>query len=571
MAPWWERYPARWEQEKQALHDRGISFESNPAAFAAGQLILRLTGFPAEQPIELHCTYPANYPYFPPMVVAPSLELRRHQTPGTKQLCLLDRGGDRWLPATDTLASLVVEKLPEVLASQPSEPDGDQIFEAKEGEPITVYLMPEPGSFVGFPSFSLEALGAHGILRIGMESLRPFRATTLEVTNANGQLVALSDAREQASYPGPLVIQGRWIKLPQRPACGDAAFYYQRAIELCPGLEQPAWQKPWGEKGPRIDLVALLFEDEMTWRGTAGNVIVVARTQEMGTDGKRGRVEKRLLRAELESRNNYFLRNPSAKSLNQGVVALVGTGSIGSPAAKLLAQAGVGTLRLFDGDIVEAGNTIRWEMGRTAAGHPKVFALLSMLASNFPYTKVESQFMKIGDPNQNAANSALLDAAIFKGSTCILDATASTRVNQYLAEMALFHRVPYVWMHATNGAWGGLVGIASPDPTRCCWMCHLYYLDDGTIEALPHAPDNDLVQPPGCLDPTFTGSQVDLTETALQATRVAIDQVTSSVTGGPPAYAWNIATLQLRDKLGRPQLPIWKSYMLPPHANCPNH
>ncbi|EQD33111.1 hypothetical protein B2A_13329 [mine drainage metagenome] len=102
-------------------------------------------------------------------------------------------------------------------------------------------------------------------------------------------------------------------------------------------------------------------------------------------------------------------------------------------------------------------------------------------------------------------------------------------------------------------------------------MCHLYYLEDGTIEALSRAPEDDLIQPPGCLDPTFTGSQVDLTETSLQATRVVMDQVMASVSGGQPAYTWSIATLQLRDKSGFPQLPAWKAYRLPPHANCPNH
>lgn len=571
MPPWWERFPARWEQEQQALRDRGISFEIDPAALAAGQLILRLTGFPAEHPIELHCTYPVSYPYFAPQVVAPSLELQRHQTPSTKQLCLLDRSGDRWLPATDTLASLLAEKLPEVLASQPDEPDGDQVFEAKEGEPITVYLNPEPGSFVGFPAFALEAVGERGSLRVGVEGFRPFRATTLEITNTNGQLIALSDARQQASYPGPQVVQGRWVRLPRRPSFGDAAFYYRLAIEACSDLAQPAWQKPWGEKGPRVDLVGLLFEDEMTWRGAAGNVIFVAKTQEWAADGKRGKVETRLLRAELESHGNYFLRNPSAQTLSPGVVSLVGTGSIGSPAAKLLAQAGVGTLRLFDGDVVEAGNAIRWEIGRAVAGFPKVQALHSMLAHNFPYTKVAPHFVRVGDPRLDPANSARLDAAIFSNTTCILDATASTRVNQYLAEMAQLHSVPYVWMHATNGAWAGLVGIASPDPARCCWMCHLFYLEDGTIEALPHAPDDDVIQPPGCLDPTFTGSQVDLTETALLATRVVIDQVTASLTGAQPSYTWNVATLRLRDERGHPQLPVWKSYVLPPHARCPNH
>lgn len=571
MAPWWERYPERWEHEQQALRDRGIAFEIDPAAFAAGQLTLRLTGFPADDPLDLRAIYPGTYPYFAPMVLAPSLTLRRHQTPSTKQLCLLDRGGDRWLPGTDTLASLLAEKIPEVLASQPGEPDGDQLFEAREGEPITVYLSPEPGSFVGVPTFALEALGPRGTMRVGVENFRPLRATTLELTNANGQLVALSDAREPAFYPAALVAQGRWIKLPRRPVCGDAAFYYQQAVALYPDLEQPQWQKPWGEQGPRLDLVALLFEDEMTWRGHAGNVIVVAKTQEMGPDGRRGKVEKRLLRAELESRDIYVLRNPTARCLSPGVVSLVGTGSIGSPAAKLLAQAGLGTLRLVDGDVLEAGNTIRWEIGRTAAGLPKVHALHSMLAHNFPYTKVEPTFAKLGDPGLDSINNAKFDAAIFKDATCILDATASTRVNQYLAEMARFHRVPYVWMHATNGAWGGLVGIASPDPTQCCWMCHLYYLDDGTIKALPHAPDDELIQPPGCLDPTFTGSQIDLSETTLLATRVVMDQVTASTTRLPPAFTWNVATLHLRDERGRPQLPTWTSYTLPPHAHCPNH
>jgi hypothetical protein len=206
--PWWERYPARWDHEQQALRNGGIPFEIDPAAFAAGKLVVHLHVDHSGRSIKLVATYPASFPYFAPMVVAPGLELPRHQTPGSKQLCLLDRGGDRWMPASDTLASLVLEKLPEVFASQPGEPNIEPIVEAREGEPITIYLQPELSSFVGFPAFDLGATEARGTLRIGMENFRPLRATVLEVINTSGRPVAFSDARQYVSYPAQQIAQG---------------------------------------------------------------------------------------------------------------------------------------------------------------------------------------------------------------------------------------------------------------------------------------------------------------------------------------------------------------------------
>ena len=111
MTPWWERDPARWESEQRALRDGGIQFEINPAVFAAGKLELRLKAPHDGQLVKLTAAFPATYPYFAPMVVAKDLALARHQTPDTKQLCLLDQGGERWRPQTDRLASLILEKL----------------------------------------------------------------------------------------------------------------------------------------------------------------------------------------------------------------------------------------------------------------------------------------------------------------------------------------------------------------------------------------------------------------------------------------------------------------------------
>ena len=106
-------------------------------------------------------------------------------------------------------------------------------------------------------------------------------------------------------------------------------------------------------------------------------------------------------------------------------------------------------------------------------------------------------------------------------------------------------------------------------------MCHLYYFDDPPaerkVEPPPSAPEED-IQPVGCLDPTFVGSQVDLVEVSLMGTRAVVDAVLRQ-TGAQEGsrYDWNLAVLELRDKNGNPQLPKWTPYRLPPHAKCPHH
>ena len=131
---------------------------------------------------------------------------------------------------------------------------------------------------------------------------------------------------------------------------------------------------------------------------------------------------------------------------------------------------------------------------------------------------------------------------------------------------------PYIWMHATNGAYGGLVGRVSSMQPDFCWMCHMHYLADGKIKSLAAAPEDAMVQAPGCLDPTFIGSQVDLTEVSLMGTRLVLDEVMTSVGAQKnSAYDWNVATLRLRDENGSPQLPQWIPYQLTRHESCPNH
>lgn len=577
MAKWWEENAARWELEKQALDAVGITFVEDQAALSCGALVLNLSMEWEGQPLRLVARYPTPYPYFPPMVVAPDLSLTRHQTPGTNQLCLLRHGGEQWEPATDTLAKLLVEQLPIIFAGQPGGPEENN--QGQEAEPITAFLDPEQESFIGFPAYTFDNLPTSGTFRFGLEHPAPLRGTVIEVLDNEGRSLFRSEARDETYYRECKVpiVTGRWIRIDERPPAVDAEAYYRLAIAMKPALQRPQWESIPSSNNFRLDMVALLFADELAWQATAGNVIVVSKSQQAAAGGKRTPVKPRLHRAELESRSNYFMRDPSADGLQKGCVTLVGAGSIGSPAAKLLAQGGIGFLRIVDHDILNAGNAIRWETGRSTAGLSKAAVLYQLLNANFPYTKVEAAQWRIGDPQMAAdARDPELYDQLFRNTHCLFDATASIPVNQFLSEMARARGVPYIWMHATHGGWAGLVGRAGTARTDFCWMCHLYYLNENRpgelqIPPLPHAPD-DQVQPPGCLDPTFIGAQVDLTEVSLMGTRLVRDEIlTRTGAQTTSAYDWNVAILQLRDESGRPQLPAWEPYTLPPHADCPNH
>ncbi|MUV13341.1 ThiF family adenylyltransferase [Noviluteimonas gilva] len=573
MTKWWELDPARWEREQQALEAAGITFEVDEGARSKGRLTLNLTKLWDGQPLRLVAHYPFNYPFANPMVVAPTLDLARHQTPGSKQLCMLRRNGEDWKPATDTLSSLIDQQLPRVFAGQPGQPEED--LNGKEAEPVTAFLHPQQGSFVGFPAFDISTLPDKGTFKIGLVQLNPLRGTVIEVLDQQGRVLFSSEARSRENFTKRPIVEGRWVKLAERPKVGDANDFLKLAAESDANLSRPAW-KPLPNTDVRIDLLALLFADELTWKGAEGNAIVVSRS--IGNKTKTvGSTDRALHRVELESRTNYFRRDPTAEGLQKGCVSLVGTGSIGSPAAKWLAQAGIGELRLFDHDVLDAGNAIRWELGRDYAGHHKVTVLHAVLSENFPYTTVVPTTLRIGDASSD--DMAWLDKAyegLVNGVTCLFDASASIGVSNYLSAFARHQGIPHVWMHASNGGWAGLVGRASGKPEDFCWMCHLYYLDDQDAEVkipkLRSAPESAEVQPAGCLDPTFVGAQVDLSEVSLMGVRVVMDEVLVHV-GAQPAtqYDWNVAVVDLRDEAGRPQLPKWTPYKLPRHAKCTNH
>lgn len=279
------------------------------------------------------------------------------------------------------------------------------------------------------------------------------------------------------------------------------------------------------------------------------------------------------LRSGSAGSNDLQARVPELWPLRDKSIAIFGVGCLGAPCALELARAGIAHLRLVDFDHVEPATVVRWPIGFTAAGLPKVVVLQHHIESNYPWTRVSPHPWRVGTvPLGERIDGPLeseLTQSIMNGASLILDATAELGVQQYLAEYAKDNSIPYVCVSGTGGAWGGKIFRYIPGEATGCWLCYRRALMDGTIAVPSSRPDDD-VQTTGCADPTFTGTNFDMMPAAMVAVRFAVSTLCSGVEGGYPALPWDVMTVELRDAAGAPLEPRYRGYRLGKDPNCPS-
>jgi molybdopterin/thiamine biosynthesis adenylyltransferase len=267
-----------------------------------------------------------------------------------------------------------------------------------------------------------------------------------------------------------------------------------------------------------------------------------------------------LVRAGRAGDADVAARIPWMPALRGKTVAFFGLGALGAPAAIELAKAGVGYLRVMDGDYVDPATACRWPLGVGFAGLAKVQAVESFIASNWPTTALHVEHRRIGQVREvdvepdGAALDRMLD-----GSDLVFDATAEMGVSYLLSDLARERQLPYVSISATHGAWGGIVLVVAPGTPRC-WMC-FQQAQPGSIAAPPSDPDG-VTQPAGCAAITFTGSAFDLLPVVAEGVRTSVAMLGNSASNGYPGLSWDVATLALRDASGMPLPPTWKTYRL---------
>ncbi|WP_269514863.1 HesA/MoeB/ThiF family protein [Brevundimonas subvibrioides] len=149
---------------------------------------------------------------------------------------------------------------------------------------------------------------------------------------------------------------------------------------------------------------------------------------------------------------------PGQQKLAAATVLIVGAGGVGGPAALYLAAAGVGTIRIVDGDTVALSNLQRQILfDTTDIGRAKVEAAAGHLTAINPHVRVEALDHRL------SADNAL---AVISGTDAVLDGTDDFATRHAVNAACVAAGVPLV--SGALGRWSGQVGVFAGRP---CYRC----------------------------------------------------------------------------------------------------
>jgi len=196
-------------------------------------------------------------------------------------------------------------------------------------------------------------------------------------------------------------------------------------------------------------------------------------------------------------------------------VCLWGCGALGSHVAYYLAKAGINKLTMFDSGTVKPGLLVRQMFAESEIGESKALALKRRLQNLCPSVEVDAYHKSV------LGDDTILDWAF--GADVIIDCTASDFVHaksEILWAKASEKRPPLISMIVGPRAERGIVtclnpgiagGIKSVYRKAKLMACQRSELASFANDFYPTGNDIKFFQPePGCSDPTFEGSSVDV-------------------------------------------------------------
>lgn len=567
---WVERFPERFSFEVADFKRRGLAFDLNEQALREDRRVELQGSIEVEGEadlVELTVCYPDAFPLFRPEVFAPRLHLSRHQNPIDFNLCLLDRSTRAWNPS-ETAAHLISEQVPRLIHLVRAGGAALREGEVAQGEPKSYYFPGLAGTVVLIPQELLEmaqnlrsgtarlaftqtepgAIRIRGLLQ--STSVRERRGRSRRVAEAKGQLVErFAEGRS---------IEVDWVRIDELPAERSEQALLEAAEAAVPGSTRPTWQQV-GDG--HVAVTGLVFREEVQ-QGVSGDMwLFVVRFKEGAGRATREGIYR--IRGERLGIEDLQARVPQLSPLRARTVALVGLGALGAPLAMELVRTGVGELRILDGDLVEAGTTVRWPFGMSAINAPKAEFLAQVLPREYPFTRVISFTRQLGliavGPQETDHD---LLTRMFEGADLVIDASAEIAVQQLVSGIADSMQIPQLYLWATEGARGGAVARSFPDETGC-WYCLQLGFERGTIP-LPPYEETGTVQPRGCASRTFTGASYDLAPIHAQAMRVAASLLALGRREGEE----DVFTCSLDGSLS-PSPPRWEANPLSREEGCP--
>ena len=577
MNNWWERYPGLEQTEINSLHEAGIEFEKDQVAWNNNKLVLHIK-FPVKllnidfqldkEVLVLEAHYPDTYPFFKPEVFAKDEALERHQNPFDKNLCLIGRSTDNW-NSDWKIADFLQSQLTRIFKIN-KEGAGTEFSDANEehqGEPFSEYLpFSRSGEVFHIGDWKIPEHIKYGSLKVGILDLQPVRGVVLEVRDEKNNVF---ESLPYSNLDFSKIITVPWVHLTKPIPTSDLNLYVSTLTRLHPSYDGP--------KIGKQSIGAFVFPEEGKWKTDSdGWVFFVATPKYINKKSKRKRAKHRsnvnkiaahglvFVRAQRADKSAISDRIPELSTLENKKALLFGLGSIGAPIALELARAGIGEIVLIDYDIAEVGPSVRWPFGLEFSGKLKCEILRDFICKNYPNIKVKIKNWRLGDASQNETQNM---NDIINNASIIIDATAEYGIQHFLSDYAIELKIPYIWVVGRHGGWGGIVGRIVPERTKGCWLCYTHLRNDNNIIEPPSSPEN-MVQPTGCADPTFTGTGFDMTTIALTGVRVIVSTLCNDTDEGYPDIDEDVITISFRDVSGAAITPRFLSQTILVHPNC---
>jgi molybdopterin/thiamine biosynthesis adenylyltransferase len=162
------------------------------------------------------------------------------------------------------------------------------------------------------------------------------------------------------------------------------------------------------------------------------------------------------------------------KALKRSSVLVVGAGGLGSPVLQYLAAAGVGTIGVVDGDVVESANLHRQVIHTDdRIGMPKVFSAQTAMEAQNPFVTVRPYHRRLDVETAEV---------LFADYDVVLDGTDNFETRYLVNAAAVKTGRPLISGALTQ--WEGQLSVFDPARSGPCYQC-----------IFPEAPDPALAPP----------------------------------------------------------------------------
>ncbi|MFQ6547419.1 HesA/MoeB/ThiF family protein [Aestuariibius sp. 2305UL40-4] len=199
---------------------------------------------------------------------------------------------------------------------------------------------------------------------------------------------------------------------------------------------------------------------------------------------------------------------PGQVAIKRASVLVIGAGGLGSPALQYLASAGIGTIGVIDGDIVESSNLQRQTIHRDAAiGKAKVFSAADTLTAQNPFITVK--------PYNRAFTEEIADDLVAEYDL-ILEGTDDFATREVANAAAVVAGKPLISAALTQ--WEGQISVYDPANGAPCYTCLFPDRPDPTL--VPTCAEAGVLGPlPGVLGAMMAVEAVKLLTDAGQTLR----------------------------------------------------